>query len=420
MRKRLVPILIVAVGIAIFILLRLTADEPAAVGSTERSWRVATEVIQPDAFAPRLTLYGELESPRRFTVVAPMAGRVAALPAQDGEEVKQGDLLMQLDEADIQPMVAQASADLEDAKAQLQSEKVAHQNDLQAIKLEQRIQSNAQKNLERTEQLITRGVLPSAELENSKDALDRAALTVANRQRSINSYPSRLQVVEARVARAQAAFDSTQRDAERSRFVAPFDGVVGSVQAAIGDQVNANAPLLDFYPLQGMELRAVVPQVHSQSFIQALQDGSRLQARSLDTDPPISLTLKRIAGQADARGVEALFSVDQAQTGLRLGNLLAISVARPTRDDSVALPYSALYGNDTLYQVQDSRLQRIVVQRVGETLTEAGERRVLVRSDQLKAGMQIVTTHLPNAVQGLKVDTGAAAPASEDAAGPQP
>lgn len=420
MRKRLVPILIIAVGIAIFILLRLTADEPAPVNSTERSWRVASEVIQPDAFAPRLTLYGALESPLLFTVVAPMAGRVAALPAQDGEQVKQGDLLMELDEADIQPRVAQARADLEDAKAQLQSEKIAHQNDQQALKLEQRIQANAQKNLERTEQLITRGVLPSAELENSKDALDRSALTVANRQRSINNYPSRLQAVEARVARAQATFDSTQRDAERSRFVAPFDGVVGNVQAAVGDQVNANTALLDFYPLQGMELRAVVPQVHSQGFIQALQDGTQLQARSLDIDPPISLTLKRIAGQADARGVEALFSVDQPQPGLRLGNLLAISVARPVRDDSVALPYSALYGNDTLYQVLDGRLQRIPVQRVGETLNEAGERRVLVRSTELQAGMEIVTTHLPNAVQGLKVDTGAAAPASDSAAGPQP
>jgi len=420
MRKRLVPILIVAVGIVIFILLRLTRDEPAAVNSLERSWRVATEVIQPDAFAPRLTLYGVLESPLLFTVVAPMAGRVAELPAQDGEQIKQGQLLMALDEADIKPRVDQARADLEDAKAQLQSEKVAHQNDLQALTLERRIQANAQKNLERTEQLITRGVLPSAELENSKDALDRSALTVANRQRSINSYPSGLQAVEARVARAQATFDSTQRDAERSRFLAPFDGVVGNVQAAVGDQVNANAALLEFYPLQGMELRAVVPQVHSQSFTQALQSGSQLQAHSLDIEPPISMTLKRIAGQADARGVEALFSIDQPQPGLRLGNLLAISVARPVRSDSVALPYSALYGNDTLYQVLNGRLQRIEVQRVGEILTEQGDRRVLVRSSQLQANMEIVITHLPNAVQGLKVATGAAAPTSDDATGPRP
>ena len=95
-----------------------------------------------------------------------------------------------------------------------------------------------------------------------------------------------------------------------------------------------------------------------------------------------------------------------------------MGVARPVRNDSVALPYSALYGNDTLYQVLDGRLQRIQVQRVGETMNEQGERRVLVRSTELKAGMEVVTTHLPNAVQGLKVE--ASAPATKDATGQQP
>ena len=45
----------------------------------------------------------------------------------------------------------------------------------------------------------------------------------------------------------------------------------------------------------------------------------------------------------------------------------------------------------------------------GETLDEQGNRRVLVRSSALESGMPIVTTHLPNAMTGLKVDTGEAA-----------
>ncbi|WVM91380.1 HlyD family efflux transporter periplasmic adaptor subunit [Halopseudomonas pachastrellae] len=204
--------------------------------------------------------------------------------------------------------------------------------------------------------------------------------------------------------RAEAALESTLRDAERSRFVAPFDGMVGSVQVAVGDQVNANAALLDFYPLEGMELRALVPQVHSQDFINALGEGQQLEARSLDVQPPLQLTLTRIAGQADASGIEALFRVDNPRADLRLGNLMAVSVARPSRNDSVALPYSALYGNNTVYTVEDDRLRAIAVERVGETLDEQGNSRVLVRSQGLQSGMPIVTTHLPNAMSGLKVD----------------
>jgi len=97
MRKRLTPLLIVVVGIIIFILLRVTRDQPEPLGTQERAWRVATEAIAPDAFQPRLTLYGQLESPRRFTVVAPLAGRIAALPASDGSHIKAGELVVALD-----------------------------------------------------------------------------------------------------------------------------------------------------------------------------------------------------------------------------------------------------------------------------------------------------------------------------------
>ncbi len=404
MRKRLTPVIIVLIGIIVFIILRVTRDQPEPVGNQERAWRVATETISPDAFQPRLTLYGQLESPRRFTVVAPLSGRIAELPANDGASVAQGELLIALDDADIKPRIAQARAELADAKAQLDSERLANDADRQALRMEQRLEENARKSLERMQQLVERQMVPAVELDNAQDALDRAALTVANRQRSLPSHPARLAAQQARVERAEAALQSTLRDAERSRFVAPFDGMVGSVQVAVGDQVNANAALLDFYPLEGMELRALVPQVHSQDFINALSEGQQLEARSLDVQPPLQLTLTRIAGQADASGIEALFRVNNPRADLRLGNLMAVSVARPSRNDSVALPYSALYGNNTVYTVEDDRLRAIAVERVGETLDEQGNSRVLVRSQGLQSGMPIVTTHLPNAMSGLKVD----------------
>ncbi|MFO7704831.1 MAG: RND transporter, partial [Halopseudomonas sp.] len=316
---------------------------------------------------------------------------------------------------DIIPRVKQAEADLADAQAQLLSEKLNHRNDQQALGLERRILDNAQKSFKRIEQLIARELVSRAELDNAQDIVERAALTVATRQRSIDSHASRLAALQARAERAQAALDSMQRDASRSRFMAPFAGVVGSVAVAQGDQVSANAPLLDFYPVEDMELRASLPQIHAQEFIQALSEGQQLVARTLERVPPLSMTLARIAGQADARGVEALFTLDQPVTGLRVGNLLAISVPKPASENSVALPYSALYGNDTVYALVDGRLSRIEVRRVGETRQEDGQRWILVQSEALAAGTRIVTTHLPNALQGLKVDAVEAVTPAESA-----
>ncbi len=415
MRKRLVPLAIIAIGVLLFVILKVTRTVPEPVAPRERSWRVETLAIEPEALQPSLTLYGQLESPLRFTSVAPMSGRIGSLPVRDGDLVSAGSLLVALDDADIEPNLQQARADLADAQAQLESERVAFSNDKQALELEQRIRANADRALQRMQQLVSRQLAPQAELENVTDAVDRAALTVAIRQRSIASHPSRLAGLEARVERARAAFESMQRDVERSRFRAPFDGVVGEVRVAVGDRVATNAALLDFYPLHGMELRATLPQIYSQAFVDALMRGQTLPAVTLDMDPPQTLTLRRIAGQADARGVEAIFTLDEPHPGLRVGNLLAVSVSRPLDGNSVALPYTALYGNDTIYQLAEGRMQRLEIQRAGEILMNNGERWVLVRSEQLEPGMQIIITHLPNAMQGLRVDT-ADAPAA--ASGP--
>lgn len=416
MRKRLVPLLIILVGIIGFIVLKATRSEPEPVTQQERAWRVETLVVDPQARQPSLTLYGQLESPRRFTVVAPMGGRIDRLPARDGQTVEDGELLVALDEQDIEPRVRQAEADLADARAQLSREEIEHASDLQALKLEQRILENARKGLSRVQQLVERELVSRTELESAQDLAERAALTVAVRQRSIESHASRLAALQARTERAQATFETVQRDAQRSQFVAPFDGVVAQVQVAPGDQVTANQALLDFYPVEALELRATLPQIHALDFTQALAAGDTLVAHTLDTAAPMSMTLQRIAGQADATGVEALFVLDQPAPGLRLGNLLAISVPKPAAPQSIAVPYSALYGNQTVYALEEGRMRRIEVERVGETLMDSGERWLLVRSSELTPGTRVITTHLPNAMQGLKVDT---AP-KDDAAEPSP
>lgn len=406
MRKLPLPLLITLLAVVVFVLLRMTRPEPETAQPTERSWRVETRIIEPRVLQPRLTLYGQLESPEAFTVVAPLAGRIAELPVRDGQQVATGELLVALDEADIAPRLLQAEAELADAEAQLASERAGQRNDQRALELEQRILANAEAALARMQRLVERELAPRAELDNAEDMLERAALTVANRQRSIDTFSHREAALLARVQRSQALLESSRRDAERSRFVAPFAGIVSQPQVAVGDQVNPNQALLALYPLEGLEVRATLPQAYSQSYLQALAEGVRIEAESL-TEPALPMTLVRIAGQADASGVEALFRLDQAAPDLRLGSLLALSAARPSRQHSVALPHSALYGNDTLYALQNGRMQRISVERLGETRGADGSRQVLVGSEQLQAGMEIIITHLPNAMQGLKVDTAA-------------
>jgi len=402
MLKRLLPLIILAVGVLVFIALKATRPEPAEVTATERSWRVEVQVITPGSQVPVLPLYGEVLAPDQQTITATLAGRVAERPVSEGMSVKQGDLLLALDEADIGPALAQARAQVDDLDAQISSEQVRYRNDQEALKSEQAIVANARRQFERIESLVGRNLASHENLEAATDALARAELTVSTRQRAIQEHPARLQSLEAKLAQARANLAATERDVDRARVVAPFDGVVTGIEVAVGDQVSRNEPLLTVYPTRGLEVRARVPQVFQNELITALGQGQTLTAIS---DNGHEFVLARFAGLSDPAGTEAVLELQGEPGGLRPGALLPLTLDRPAREQAVEVPFSALYGADSVYlMTDDGRMQRIEVERIGEARSENGERRLLIAGEQLTPGARLITTHLPNAVTGLKVE----------------
>ncbi|WP_197030757.1 HlyD family secretion protein [Halomonas sp. BC04] len=248
MFKRLLPVLILAIGVAGFMALRLTRPEPVEAVAQERSWRVESMVVSYGEHVPVLPLFGEVVSQGRVNLVAPMAARVAERPVQEGQRVSSGTLLVALDEADTLPPLRQAEAEVADLEAQVANERIRHDNDREALARERDIVANAQRQLERTRSLVERNLASPSDLDNAGDTLARARLTVTTREGAIAEHPARLRSLEARLARAEAVRLTAQRDADRSRVLAPFDGIVTGIQVSPGDQVAARAALLTLYP----------------------------------------------------------------------------------------------------------------------------------------------------------------------------
>ena len=403
MSKRILPLIILTLGVLGFLALKMSRPEPAEVKASERSWRVSTQIVEPGSHTPLLPLYGQVVAPEQLNVTATLAGQIGARPVSEGERVREGQLLVALDDADIQPVLTQAQAQVADLRAQLQSERVRHRNDQAAIKSERAIRDNAVRQLDRTRSLVARNLASQENLEAATDALARAELTVSTRQRSIDEHPSRLESLEAKLAQAKANLATIERDADRARLTAPFDGIVTGVQVAPGDLVARNAPLLSLYPDKNLELRARVPALFRSELLDALANGTTLFATS--EDGTYRFKLERFAGTADPAGTEAILTLVGNGGGLRPGELLPVNLERPERPGSVAIPFSALYGANSVYlMTNDQRMERIRVERIGEAEADNGERWLLVSGKALNPGAKLITTHLPNAMTGLKVE----------------
>ncbi|MDR9439571.1 MAG: biotin/lipoyl-binding protein [Halomonas sp.] len=402
MLRRLLPLLILALGVAAFLWLRATRPESASVTPEERTWRVETLVASPGHHAPALPLYGEVMAPERITVTAPLAGRIAERPVREGQRVARGELLVALDEADVRPPLKQAQADVADRRAQLTSERVRHDSDRAILERERELLDTARRQLERTRSLVERNLASQSDLDAARNELARVRVTVAARERSIAEHPARLESLEAGLARATAVLAAARRDAARSRVEAPFDGIVTRIRVAPGDQVAARSALLSVYPEEGLELRARIPRRHQAELLNALAEGTRLVASG---DDGTRFVLVGLAGESDPAGTEAIFRLEAGGAGLRPGSLLAVSLARPAVPDSLPVPDSALYGNEALYLMDDQgRMRRLTVTRHGEVVRDDEERWALVSGEALGKGDRVITTHLPNAIEGLRVE----------------
>ena len=129
-----------------------------------------------------------------------------------------------------------------------------------------------------------------------------------------------------------------------------------------------------------------------------------MQASVVNRDTSSRFALLRLAGEAEATGIDAYFAIDRNSPQFRPGELLALSLELPAENNVFAVPYHAIYGNSRVYKVVENRLQVIDVKSIGQRRIPGQPAEVLIRSDAIEDGESIAATHLPNAVSGLKVE----------------
>jgi hypothetical protein len=89
---------------------------------------------------------------------------------------------------------------------------------------------------------------------------------------------------------------------------------------------------------------------------------------------------------------------------LELGRTIPVLVSLPPQPGVFALPATAVYGADTVYHINNDRLIRVAVEHVGEYRNGEWGSWSLFRSTALQDGDIVLTSQLPNAVEGLKVE----------------
>jgi multidrug efflux pump subunit AcrA (membrane-fusion protein) len=327
------------------------------------------------------------------------------VPAREGDRVRTGELLVALDDREIALTIAQHQAQINQIAAEIELEKEKHANDLKTLEHERALLALARKEVERARRLAKTKVGSQSQLDAARQTVERQTIAMDSRELAIRQHESVMARLESRLRQAEAVRNRSELDLARTKVAAPFDGRIGKVSVSIGDRVKNGDLLASVYDTSALEIRAQVPTASLPLVRQSLLQNRPLAASTRVDGIWVEAVLDRISGEvrAGSGGTDALFKIREDSPWLPLGRTVELVVKLPPVGDAVALPPEALYGSNRIYVFDNGQMKGVDVERLGEVHVIGRDRRILVRSDQLKSGDRVIVTQLPNAIDGLRV-----------------
>lgn len=269
---------------------------------------------------------GKIQPETQVKLSANVPGEVVRLAVKEGDHVRQGQFLLQLDDTQYRAQVRQSQAALEAARSDLKSAEATF------------TQSDAV--LGRKEALFTQKLVSPEELE------------AARTQR--NGDKARLDAAREEVARQEATHEAALDNLRKTRFISPIDGTVTQVNiergeiVVIGTMNNPGTVILSVADLSRMKVEADVDETDVSSVrldqpakvsVDALPDTTLAgKVVEIANSPEIS----NLGTQEQQTNFEVDVMLDDPPASLRPGMTADVEIRTGTHHDVLYVPIQAV------------------------------------------------------------------------------
>lgn len=263
--------------------------------------------VESGPLSERVVAIGSLASNESIVVRPEMAGRVVEIGFEEGQPVKKGDLLIRLDASLNQAEITETEA---------------------RLKL-------AERNFERIEGLASNRIATERSRDEARSNLDVST----------------------------AALELAKVKLEKTRLVAPFDGIAGLRQVSVGDYVTTGQDLFNLEDIDPIKVDFRV----AEKFLPAIRTGQTIEI-SVDAYPGRNFEGKvyAIDPRIDAAGRSIVLRarVDNQEGILRPGLFARVTLVLELKPEALTIPEQAIVprgDSQFVFKVIDGKVQQTKV-----------------------------------------------------------
>ncbi len=231
-RKRVILFGSLGIGLLLVVVLSAAALRP-------------NRTIDPDKLAPvergdiarSVVATGKIEPLTKVEVKSKASGIVEKIDVDEGQHVKLGQVLAELDKEQLQAAVAEASANLQAAQAAQEAAEATYQKNL--VDAQGPDVPFLKKDMDRAHDLYQQGLIALNVMQDAEKEYQLALNRQISAQRNAEMSKAQVAQAKAQIAQAKAALDNADENLKYATITSPIDGEVLSKDVEVGDAVSS-------------------------------------------------------------------------------------------------------------------------------------------------------------------------------------
>ena len=314
---------------------------------------VQAEALRARDLEAIVSASGKVQPKRQVNVSANTTGRVTRVAVEEGQRVKAGQFLLEIDPKQLEGQMQRGEASVAAAQSSLQSARTQVEQGRANLDL-------ARQNLKRQEDLWKEGL-------TTKENLEKAQNDVTVREADLRARTQDIETNEAADRQEQASLSTTRYNLNQIIITAPMDGLVTrrSIEegetAVLGTMNNAGSVLLTIADMSVIEAEVEVDETEiptvalnqeAKVTIDAVPDRTFKGRVTEIGNSPIQTstsTQQQSSGQRQATTFKVVITLEEPVPDIRPGFTCTAEITTAKRKDVVAVPIQALTVREMLY-----------------------------------------------------------------------